>query len=290
MYLSHQEPFNLPSPIHSVDGDMFNFHLDVKREDLIHPLIKGNKYRKLKYNLKEFSDKKYEGIITFGGAYSNHLHATAALGHTYNIPTIGIIRGEEFGGNEVLAFCKSAGMVIRQVSREAYKLKQNHSDIAKIIDDYPNYLLIPEGGSNELAIKGVAELVDEIYNQYDFIAVASGTGCTAAGIIKRIDELKSLTKVLVFSALKGEWMRDEITTQLGYLPNKHYITDEYCQGGYAKVNIEYEAHLNKLRISTGLPIDHVYNGKLLVGLIDLAKQDMISQGSRVLWINSGGVV
>jgi 1-aminocyclopropane-1-carboxylate deaminase len=290
MYLSHQEPFNLPSPIHSVDNDMFGFHLDVKREDLIHPLIKGNKYRKLKYNLKEFSDKNYDGIITFGGAYSNHLHATAALGHAYNIPTIGIVRGEEFGENEVLAFCKSAGMVIRQVSREAYKEKQNHPDIAKIIEDYPNYLLIPEGGSNDLAIKGVAELVDEISNQYDFIAVAAGTGCTAAGIIKRIDELNLPTKVLVFSALKGDWMRDEITTQLGYLPNKHYISDKYCQGGYAKVNDEYEALLNKIRISTKLPIDHVYNGKILVGLIDLAMKGVVNKEHRVLWVNSGGVV
>jgi 1-aminocyclopropane-1-carboxylate deaminase len=290
MYLSHQEPFNLPSPIYSVDSDMFGFHLDVKREDLIHPLIKGNKYRKLKYNLKEFYDKNYEGIITFGGAYSNHLHATAALGQTYNIPTIGIVRGEEFGENEVLAFCKSAGMVIRQVSREAYKEKQNHPDIAKIIEDYPNYFLIPEGGSNDLAIKGVAELVDEISNQYDFIAVAAGTGCTAAGIIKRIAELNLPTKVLVFSALKGDWMRDEITTQLGYLPNKHYITDEYCQGGYAKVNDEYEAHLEKFRQATNLPIDHIYNGKVLMGMKGLKEKCLIKGGDRVLWINSGGVV
>jgi 1-aminocyclopropane-1-carboxylate deaminase len=291
MYQSQPVSYNIPSPIESVHGDVFRFHLDVKREDLIHPLIKGNKYRKLKYNLKYYYQQNYHGIITFGGAYSNHLHATSSLTKLYGIPTVGIVRGEEVMENDVIDFCKASGMKIHQVARSTYKEKENHQDISSIIEHYKNHLLIPEGGSNDQAIQGVKEIVDELPIVYDFIALAAGTGCTAAGIIQRVEELSLPTKVIVFSALKGDWIKDEIAKHIGqYNLNRHYITDYYCQGGYAKVNEEYISKLSYIRQATNIPIDHVYNGKVLIGLKDHQDRGLLKDNHKVLWINSGGVI
>jgi 1-aminocyclopropane-1-carboxylate deaminase len=285
----HKLNLNLPSPIEKVIGHGLSVDLFVKREDLIHPLIKGNKYRKLKYNLPDMM--KASAVISFGGAYSNHIHALAALCHAYDLKSVGIIRGEEVE-NEVLDFCKLCGMILHFVDREAYRKKMNAPSIQHIIASYENAIVIPEGGSNELALKGVSELVDELVasgHSFDYIAVAAGTGCTAAGILKGIQLHQIGTKLLVFSALKGDWMIDEITKFSNIEKSKFYFSDQYSLGGYAKFNSDYLQFVQKFIEDTGIAIDRVYNGKLLYGLYDLDKKGQFSKGQKILWINSGGV-
>jgi 1-aminocyclopropane-1-carboxylate deaminase len=281
--------FNVPSFEEYIDQKIFPIELYVKREDLIHPLVKGNKFRKLKYNIGHILSNNLEGLITFGGAYSNHLHASAACSELYGIKSVGIIRGEEEVSNEVLEYCQKAGMILHKVSREAYREKENHIDIKSIIDHYPNYLLIPEGGSNHLAALGVEELVNEFSMKYDYVFVAAGTGCTAGAIINNINKRGLKTKVVVISSLKGRWMIEEIKKYAVDIED-HIITDEYSQGGYAKINPDYLVALDQYRKELNVPIDHVYNGKLLYGLYHLCQTGVVKEKSKVLWINTGGVI
>lgn len=285
----HKLKLNLPSPIEQVTGHGLSVDLYVKREDLIHPLIKGNKYRKLKFNLPEMI--KAGTTISFGGAYSNHIHALAALCQAYGVKSVGIIRGEAVD-NVVLDFCQSCGMELHFVDREDYRKKIAAPTVQRIIASYENALIIPEGGSNELALQGVSELVDEIVasgQSFDYIAVAAGTGCTAAGILKGLQIHNLNTQLLVFSALKGDWMIEEITTYSGIDKSKFNFYDQYALGGYAKFNTEYLHFVEEFIVNTGITIDKVYNGKLLYGLYDLDKKGAFAQGHKILWVNSGGV-
>jgi 1-aminocyclopropane-1-carboxylate deaminase len=280
--------FNLPSPIQKVESSLFGNQFYVKREDLIHPYITGNKYRKLKYNLDSYQKGNYKGIITYGGAYSNHLHAVASLTNLYGIPTIGIVRGEEAMNNHILDYCAKAGMNFHKVNRESYKIKEQSIEIASILARYDNYMVLPEGGSNAAALLGVGELVDELLQSYDFIVVAAGTGSTAAGIIKRVDELFPNTNVIVFSSLKGAWIRGEIERHLGYGLGRHTVTDDYSLGGYAKVDKGYLDRLGGYKDALGFFIDKVYNGKLLDGVLSYINNGIIHKGASILWINTGG--
>ncbi len=284
----HRLKLNIPSIIHEVENHGLSFDLFVKREDLIHPLIKGNKYRKLKYNFDLIQGKT---VVSFGGAYSNHLHALAALCKEFDVKCVGIVRGDEVN-NHVLNFCKSCGMKLQFIDRDSYRLKENSEEVKLILSQYNDVYLIPEGGSNDLALHGVEELVDEIVQQaesYDFIAVAAGTGCTAAGVLKGIKNHKLSTRLIVFSALKGGWMADEISKFSKQDKSSFICTDAYCQGGYAKVNDEYLKVVKTFSDKVNLPIDNIYNGKLIYGLIDLDKKGYFEKGCRVLWLNSGGV-
>ncbi len=290
MYLPNRIDVNLPSPIQQLVLD-WGIKLDVKREDLIHEVIRGNKYRKLKYAIDHYYQQKYNGIITFGGAYSNHIHATAGMGKALNIPTVGIIRGEEVS-NVVLKFCKECGMTLHFVNRDDYRMKQKSKEINDIISWYQNHMLINEGGSGEFAMQGISELVYEINDTYDFIAVAAGTGCTAAGIIQATTDRYPNCRVLVFSALKGNWMKDEI---MKFLPtyfdaSSFDIYDDFCEGGYGKINAAYLKKVESYQQQFGFFIDKIYNGKLLNGLHTLSLNNKIPKDSKILWINTGGVV
>jgi 1-aminocyclopropane-1-carboxylate deaminase len=285
-----QPHFDLPSPEEYIDQDFLPIELYVKREDLIHPLIKGNKFRKLKYNIIELQKSKILGFITFGGAYSNHLHASAACGKLYGMKTVGIIRADEKITNDVLKFCMNMDMKLHFVSRASYKTKEYDNEIQEIINMYTDYAIIPEGGSNKFALIGVQELVNEFTKYYDYIIVAAGTGYTAAGIIREIYNkgLQSIT--IVISALKGAWMR-KVIDDLTECQNINYlVTDEFCQGGYAKVNTLYLEKLKFYKSKLKVPIDHVYNGKLIFGMEQLCLSGIIKKGSKVLWINTGGVL
>jgi 1-aminocyclopropane-1-carboxylate deaminase len=252
-------------------------------------LIKGNKYRKLKYNLEDISQART--VISFGGAYSNHIHALAALCQAYKVPVVGIIRGEDVY-NDVLDFCRSAGMELHFTDRASYRKKEESLHIQQIINRYQQALIIPEGGSNDLALKGVGELIDEVVSAghiFDYIAVAAGTGCTAAGLLIGMKAHGLTTKLLVFSALKGEWMADEIMRMSGIEKSKFYCTDKYSLGGYAKFNSEYINFISNFTADTNLVIDKVYNGKLLYALYHMDAQAYFKKGDKVLWVNSGGL-
>lgn len=282
---------NLPSAIERVENHPFQFELYVKREDRIHEEVSGNKYRKLKYNILHVIENGYKGVISFGGPYSNHIHALAAICNLYGLKSIGIIRGEEVE-NKTLSFARDKGMNLFFISREEYRIKEEAVYFSELKKQFPDYYFIPEGGSNNLALSGVKEMVDEIQNeriQFDYIAVAAGTGYTAAGILSALREKRIKTSLIVFSALKGDFLRNTIASVANVEKTEFYFSEESCLGGYAKVNDEYLNWLKELEEQTGILIDHVYNGKVLLGLKIMNERNSLKKGDKVLWIHTGGL-
>ncbi len=276
---------NLPSPIQRIFDPIWDdkeIELYIKREDLIHPIVNGNKYRKLKYNL----ETNPKSIITFGGAFSNHIHATASAGKLFNIPTVGIIRGEFDDKNPTLIHALSCGMELRFVDRSEYKLKEQ-SEIAKeIIAEYNDPLILPEGGNNILARKGTSEVSTEINQQLptvNYIALSAGTGGTASGII---NEKHKDQKLLVVSSLKGNFLKDDITKMSGSSDFK--LLTDYHFGGYARTKPELISYINQFYKDHEIVLDPIYNGKGLFGITDLMTKGLIPNGSKIVWILTGG--
>ncbi len=262
--------------------------LDLKREDLLHPIISGNKFRKLKYTLAEVVGRSQKCMLTFGGAFSNHIAAVAAAGKLHKIHTIGIIRGEElthvYKNNPTLRYAGEQGMELVFVSREQYALKDTPAFLTWLDDTYGDFYAIPEGGTNDLAIKGCTEILTPEDAQYDYICVCTGTGGTLAGIVC---SLKEHQHAIGFSALKGTF-QDEVVSK--YTPKTNYtITDDYCFGGYAKVNTELIHFINTFKKEHGVGLDPVYTGKLLYGVFDLIKKDYFKKNSRILAVHTGGM-
>ena len=276
---------NLPSPIQRIHNPIWDdrqIQLYIKREDLIHPIVNGNKYRKLKYNL----EINPSCIITFGGAFSNHIHATASAGKLYNIPTVGIIRGALDKNNPSLLHARSCGMELRFVDRTSYKLKEKSDSAKAIIAEYDNPLILPEGGNNELARKGTAEVATEIKNQLpevNYIALSAGTGGTASGILAN-KEAKQ--KLLVFSALKGDFLMDEIISMSG--SSDFELQTDYHFGGYAKTKPALIFFINQFYEDHQIVLDPIYNGKGMFGIIDMIKKEYFPEGSKIVWVLTGG--
>ena len=255
----------------------------IKREDLIHEHISGNKWRKLKGYIEKIQTGKHRGIITFGGAFSNHIHATAAAGRHFNIPTVGIIRGEYDDHNPTLRFAANQGMDLRFVTRSAYREKQQHEDIQKIVGEHPDHLIVPEGGSGLLSLVGLQELAQEIQSlpDPDIVTVAAGTGMTASGLVKYQDRL-----VTVISALKSIHLKAEIEK----VTSKSFdFCLDYHFGGYAKVTVELVQFINEFRENTNIPLDPIYNGKAIYGVMNMVNKGLIKSGSTVLHIHTGGL-
>lgn len=278
--------FVVNSPIEKVTHPLLkDVRLCVKREDKIHPTISGNKWRKLKYNLL---NSRGLTIVTFGGAFSNHIYATAAACNEFGLASVGIIRGEYDEGNPILQFAKSCGMELKFVDRTSYRDKAESPIVQKILKEIPDRIVIPEGGSNDLALQGIHELSEEI-NQTDFdvIMVSAGTGCTATGILQKLDSSKQLW---VFSSLKSDYLKDEILNQVD--ESKHsqlkFIND-YHFGGYGKSPSELIDFINDFTIETSIPVDPIYNGKLVSGFCEMAKDGSLNQSKSYLWIHTGGL-
>jgi 1-aminocyclopropane-1-carboxylate deaminase len=271
-------------PLHKIEAiflEQKKVSLFILREDLIHPTISGNKWRKLKYNLKDAKEKGFDTIVTFGGAFSNHIAATAAAGAAVQLKTIGIIRGDKVS-NATLDLAESNGMKLQFVSREEYRKKD-----ASL---YPNCYVIPEGGSNELALKGCAEIVDNINVDYDVICCASGTGTTVAGIIS------STTKEVVgFPALKGgKFLETDIKKMLSSVqPQKEFdnwqLITHYHFGGYAKVKPELVDFMKAFKKEYGIVLDFIYTGKMLFGLFDMIKNTSQFDGKKIIVVHTGGL-
>ncbi|RDV14150.1 1-aminocyclopropane-1-carboxylate deaminase/D-cysteine desulfhydrase [Pontibacter diazotrophicus] len=264
----------------------------IKREDLLHPEISGNKWRKLKYNLQEAKQLQHHTLLTFGGAYSNHIAATAAAGKAFGFKTVGVIRGEEhLPLNPTLRFATSCGMQLQYVSREKYRQKDDPAFLQELSEQYNQPYILPEGGTNTLAVKGCTEIVKDISIDYDYVCCASGTGGTVAGIIASLAGKK---QVLAFPALKGgDFLQKEIE-QLVYnfcgqtYHNWQLITD-YHFGGYAKVKPELLAFMQAFQKQHHMPLEPVYIGKMLYGLFDLIQKGFFPSGSRVVAIHTGGL-
>ncbi|MFW1735893.1 1-aminocyclopropane-1-carboxylate deaminase/D-cysteine desulfhydrase [Acinetobacter sp. ULE_I001] len=262
--------------------------LIVKRLDLIHPQISGNKFFKLKYNLIEARQLGLKQILTFGGAYSNHIAATAYAAQLFGFKSIGIIRGEELAHkplNPTLTTAQQLGMQLVFVSREKYRQKNNHYWIDELTQHYPNTYIIPEGGTNELAIQGCQEILTiKDLNHYDVICCAVGTGGTMTGLINASSPQQ---EILGFSALKGDFLQQDIS-QLTHKKNWQ-ILDDYCFGGYAKTNDELLSFINNFEQQYRIPLEQIYTGKMFYGVFDLISKGYFKENSKILILHSGGL-
>ena len=267
--------------------------LCIKREDKLHPFISGNKYRKLKYNLVESKKQDKTTLITFGGAYSNHIAAAAAAGSEFGFKTIGVIRGEELADNleevlkqnPTLKFASKHNMQLHFVSRSAYREKTSKEFIDNLKEQFGDFYLVPEGGTNTLAVKGCEEILTEKDAVYNVICSSVGTGGTISGII---NSTKKHQKTIGFPALKGDFLQNEIKKYV--LTNKNWsLNTDYHFGGYAKVSETLINFINKFKQETGIPLDPVYTGKMLFGIVDLIKKDYFEKGTSILAIHTGGL-
>jgi 1-aminocyclopropane-1-carboxylate deaminase len=261
--------------------------LYIKREDLNHPFISGNKWWKLKYNLAEALVQGKDTLLTFGGAYSNHIYATAAAAREMGLKAVGIIRGEEKTSvNPVIQFARDAGMKLHFVSREIYRLKSEEDFIQKLQQDFGDIYLIPEGGSNELAVKGVQEFAEQLVGKFDYICCPVGTGGTLAGLI---NGCKGSGTIVGFSVLKGgSFLNDEVRA-LGARFDNWTIQTSYDFGGYAKSTPWLSLFIEDFHNMYGIPIEIVYSGKMMAGVFDLLAKGFFERGSRILVIHTGGV-
>ena len=262
--------------------------LFIRREDLIHPFVSGNKFRKLKYNLLEAKNQKKTTLLTFGGAFSNHIAATAFAGKQNGFKTIGIIRGDELASkineNPTLKFAQDNGMVFEFVSREAYRLKESDDFIENLKNNYGDFYVIPEGGTNDLAVKGCEEILKEEDSFFDYICSSIGTGGTISGII---NSALPHQKVLGFPSLKGDFLQKDIR-KFADKENWTLISD-YHFGGYGKVSIELIEFINSFYQENDIPLDPIYTGKMVFGVIDLIHQGYFPENSKILMIHTGGL-
>jgi 1-aminocyclopropane-1-carboxylate deaminase len=262
--------------------------LVIKREDLIHPFVSGNKFRKLKYNLIQAKAENQSTLLTFGGAFSNHIAAVAYAGKENGFTTIGIIRGDELGdkieNNPTLKFAQECGMQFEFVSRETYRLKTEATFLEQLEHKYGAFYVIPEGGTNALAIKGCEEILTQEDAAFDYVACAIGTGGTISGLINSVLPHQ---KVLGFPVLKGEFLQDEIRNFVRH-DNWELITD-YHFGGYGKVTTDLIDWINRFYEQTQIPLDPVYTGKMVFGIVDLIAKNYFPENATILLIHTGGL-
>ena len=266
--------------------------LFIKREDEIHPYVSGNKFRKLKYNLEEAKKQNKKTLLTFGGAFSNHIVATAVAGKLAGFKTIGIVRGNELKknfkrtlkNNPTLQKAHENGMLLEFVTRDDYRKKSTTEFHQQLKQQFGDFYLIPEGGSNSLAVKGCEEILTADDSKFDYICCAVGTGGTISGLINASNNNQT---VLGFSALKGDFLQNEIrsfTQKTNWL-----LQTEYHFGGYAKYNEELIDFINKFKIETGVLVDPIYTGKMVFGILDLIQKDYFDKGTKILAIHTGGI-
>ncbi len=283
----------LPSPVEPLEDDRLkdrDIRVFLKREDLIHPEIPGNKWRKLKYNVIAAANQGNDTLLTFGGAYSNHIRATAAAGHCCGFSTIGVIRGEEHTPlNPSLEYAVSRGMRLAYMDRETYRRKTSPDVIASLQEEHGSFYLMPEGGSNELATKGCAEIPGEIGTDFDVICSPCGTGGTLAGIAAG---LKPGQRAIGFSSLKGGDFLTATVEQLqqhsfGSCPENWTIETRFHSGGFAKRTRELDQFIDDFRTRHGITLEWIYVAKMLYGLYSLILEGAFEPGTRVVAVITG---
>jgi len=277
------------SPVHQINDKLFDeqgLKVFIKRDDLIHPIISGNKWRKLKYLLKQAQAENKTRLVTFGGAYSNHLLATAAAAAKFGFKAIGIVRGEQVE-NDTLFLCRLHGMDLIFTDRESYRDKPVLFNKYFAADN--EAFFINEGGASPEAVKGCSELVDELTEAYDHIFCAAGTGTMSAGIINGIYSHQLSTAFHAVPVLKnGCFVAEEINKFLT-APVNYQLHTGYHFGGYGKVNDDLIAFVKKFIAATGILIEPIYTGKMLYAIYDLAAKNYFKPGSSILAIHSGGI-
>ena len=261
--------------------------LFIKREDLTHPEISGNKYWKMFYNVKKYLEKEVSErkIITFGGAFSNHIAAAAALGKEFGIETLGIIRGDELENtwqeNPTLSLAHQNGMTFRFVTRETYRDKETL--MKNLQEEFPESLVVPEGGTNENAVEGIQFMLNEETQDFDYLCSAIGTGGTLSGISKFAEEYQ---KVLGFKAVKDESLEKRI---LNFSKRQNFTIFDASDGGFGKITDENIRFINKFYQDFGIILEPVYTGKMLRKIFELIEEDYFPENSKILAFHTGGL-
>lgn len=280
---------NIPTPLEELKSEIFTkkkVRVFIKRDELTHPLLSGNKFRKLKYNLLEAKNNPNKTLVTFGGAYSNHIYSLAAAGKLFGFNTKAIIRGDELNENSspTLKFAADSGMKLEFVSRDLYRNKQGLID--KLEEDY---FLVPEGGSNTLALLGVSEMVQEILSELnpDYICAAMGTGGTIAGILSNYNYQGKTIGIPVLK--NGSFLRQEVAELLKSEPKNFEMFLDYHFGGYGKSNNVLERFIDDFEFNYQISIEHVYTAKLLYAIFDLINSNYFKEDSVIVIIHTGGL-
>ncbi len=281
----------LPTPIQEIQHPLLKeakVRLLIKREDLNHPFISGNKWWKLKYNLEEAKRLQKKTILTFGGTFSNHIYATAAAAHELNLKSIGIIRGEEtLPLNSTLAFASRMNMKLQYVDRETYRSKNSSEFIDHLRNTFGDFYMIPEGGSNALAVKGIAEFSKLLNVNFNYLCCPIGTGGTLAGLILGMDDQK---QIIGFSSLKGgDFLKEEVEQYAGTDKSNWRIETSYHFGGYGKQTQILIDFIRTFEAQHHIPLEQVYTGKMMFGIFDLIQKNYFSQGSTILALHTGGL-
>lgn len=265
-----------------------SIQLYIKREDLLHPIISGNKFRKLKYNIVEAKKQNKASLLTFGGAYSNHIVAVAGAGKEYGFQTVGVIRGEELkdkiDANPTLKMAQALGMTFKFIDRTTYRTKTASHFIELLNNEFNDFYLIPEGGTNELAIKGCEEILSNETSDFNYICTSVGTGGTISGLINSSNEIQ---KIIGFSSLKGDFLKNDISKFVN--KSNWNIICEYHFGGYGNVTDELIQFINDFYLKTGIPLDPIYTGKMMYGIFDLIEKKYFPEESKILAIHTGGL-
>jgi 1-aminocyclopropane-1-carboxylate deaminase len=281
------------SPLQELDLSSYGIENNVyiKRDDLIHDIISGNKWRKLKYNLKHYYSINKKGIISMGGAYSSHILALSFLCNEYKIPCILLIRGEETNPlNDILQKCLSYNARIKYVNRENYK---THSWIAKLVSNsFSEYFFIPEGGANYCGIYGCQKITHEIKIPFDYIFCEVGTGATFSGIVSSLKQSQNCFGTVVLKGARN--IEEEISETYKSLtehplPNQFIMSHDYHFGGYAKNNSSLIKFMRQFYKNTGIKTDPIYSGKLFYSLVDQLKTNKLFQNKTIVALHSGGI-
>lgn len=264
-----------------------NIRLFIKREDLVHPEISGNKYWKLFFNINNYLERNLRNplIITFGGAFSNHISAVSALGKLSEIPTLGIIRGEEleknWTHNPTLVFAKRNGMSLKFVTREEYRHKEKLTEFLQ--DEFPDALIIPEGGTNKNAVQGIKMMMNDDTKDFDYLCTAVGTGGTVAGISEFCEENQ---KVMGFKVVEDASLENRIS-ELTSKRNFHLIDAAF--GGYGKINDDNVRFINDFKAKYDIPLEPIYTGKMMQKVFEMIDEGYFSEGSKILCFHTGGL-
>lgn len=283
----------IPTPLVELVDERISEHgvrLYLKRDDLIHPELPGNKWRKLKYNLEAARSYQARTLLTFGGAYSNHIRAMAAAGSYFGFRTIGVIRGEQqLPLNESLQFAVDRGMQLTYLDRATYRENMRPDVIRRLKDEFGDFYLVPEGGSNALAVPGCAELVDEINEPFDVICCPVGTGGTLAGVASALNEGQ---RAIGFSALKGGgFLRDDVAAlqheAFDVVTGDWSIETEFHFGGFAKRTAELDAFIADFADRHGVTLEWVYVAKMMFGVFELVRRGRFEAGTVIVAVVTG---
>jgi len=276
---SHVEPLKF-------SGFGNELQIDILRDDLIHPIISGNKWRKLKYIIQKLEEDKSQTLVTFGGAFSNHLVAAAFAGKLFGISTVGFVRGNETrDANAFEKLCLENDMDLIHVDRTEYKNK------SALFEEYkktnPKVFFVGEGGRHPLALLGCAEIVKELTKEYDYIILSIGTGTTMEGIVGECVSQNLKTKVIGISSLKNNFELDEIMSQF---PEKNWqIEHNYHRGKYAKNDVELAHFIQKFFLETGIQLEFVYTAKMMMAVQDFISKGFFKASDKILCIHTGGL-